>query len=83
VTNYFYPSDYDHLCRKMLRVGELKVDASLKILKDYLKQLNGSPIDYNMIVPYSGLAHAYSADVGVVMTHRSCYTVYLSLCLEK
>jgi hypothetical protein len=64
-------SDYDHLYRKLLRVGELKVDQSVKILKDYLKQLNGSPIDYGMIVPISGLDHAYASETEVIMPHRS------------
>jgi hypothetical protein len=63
----------------MLRVGELKVDQSVMILKDYLRQLNGSPIDYGLIVPISGLDHAYTSEVGVVMTHRSGWSMYPSL----
>ncbi len=54
----------------MLRAGELDVDFSVTVLKEYLKQLNGNPVDYDAILPLSKMDKVHKQDLEVCMPTR-------------
>ena len=62
--------DYDHLNRKFLRSGGLDVDASVTVLKNYLRAFSVAPKYFDFILPHSETQKAFGSQVETVLPHR-------------
>ena len=68
--------DYDHFNRKFLRAGGLDVDASVIVLKNYLRAFSVAPKYFDCILPHSKTRQAFESQVETVLPQR--YSLYIS-----
>ena len=68
--------DYDHLNRKFLRAGGLEVDASVNVLKNYLRAYSVAPKYYDCILPHSKTRQAFESQVETVLPQRYSHFTY-------
>ena len=62
--------DYDHFNRKFLRAGGLDVEASVNVLKNYLRAFSAAPKYFECILPHSKTRQAFESQVETVLPQR-------------